>query len=194
MLIEQELKTCLSYSLIRSNRKTIAIYVKADGEVLLKAPANMPIEKIEGFVFSKKEWIEKARKSLKEQAECIGEAERLSKAELLELIERAKKYIPRACEHYAQIIGVSYNKISIRAQKSIWGSCSAKGNLSFNCLIMLAPRDIIDSIVVHELCHLKEMNHSRGFYLEVLKACPKYYEHQKWLKQNGRGFMLKIGR
>ncbi len=74
---------------------------------------------------------------------------------------------------------------AIRSQRTKWGSCSAKGNLSFNCLLMLAPPEFLDSIVVHELCHRKEMNHSKRFYAEVLRVFPEYRKWNKWLKENG---------
>ena len=77
------------------------------------------------------------------------------------------------------------NFITIRNQKTRWGSCSSKGNLNFNCLLMLTPPEVIDYVVVHELCHRKEMNHSGAFWAEVEKVLPDYKEQVKWLKENG---------
>jgi predicted metal-dependent hydrolase len=82
-------------------------------------------------------------------------------------------------------MGVEYGRITIRMQKSRWGSCSGKGNLNFNCLLMRTPDEIIDYVVVHELCHLKEMNHSPRFWAEVEKIFPDYKERRKWLKDHG---------
>ena len=93
--------------------------------------------------------------------------------------------------YYASIIGVSYGKVTIRKQKTRWGSCSARGDLNFNCLLMLTPPEVIDSVVVHELCHRKEMNHSRKFYGEVLRAFPDYRKWDKWLKDNGRMLLMR---
>ena len=106
-------------------------------------------------------------------------------AEIDELMKEAKKVIPERVAFFAPLVGVTPGRITIRCQKSRWGSCSAKGNLNFNCLLMLAPEEVMDSVVVHELCHLKQMNHSKRFYDEVLRVMPDYRTRQKWLKEHG---------
>ena len=75
----------------------------------------------------------------------------------------------------------------------MWGSCTAKGNLNFNCLLMLTPPEVLDSIVVHELCHRKHMNHSAEFYAEVLRVYPDYRKWEKWLKENGKRLIAQMG-
>ncbi|MBQ0026280.1 MAG: M48 family metallopeptidase [Lachnospiraceae bacterium] len=112
--------------------------------------------------------------------------------ELFELTKKAKKYIPERVAYYAPLVGVSYGRIAIRHQRSRWGSCSAAGNLNFNCLLMLAPPEVIDSVVVHELCHLKVMNHSKKFYDEVLRVMPEYRTAHKWLRLHGRELMTHL--
>ena len=87
--------------------------------------------------------------------------------EIRALTERAQVVIPERVRHFAPRIGVDYGRITIRCQRTRWGSCSAKGNLSFNCLLMLLPDEVLDSVVVHELCHQKHMNHSPLFYEEI---------------------------
>ena len=86
----------------------------------------------------------------------------------------ARRCIPERVRYYAPKVGVDYCSITIRCQKFRWGSCSGRGNLSFNCLLMLTPPEVIDSVVVHELCHRKEMNHSAAFYAHVLRVFPEY--------------------
>ena len=86
-------------------------------------------------------------------------------------------------------MGVDYGQITIRSQKTRWGSCSSKGNLNFNCLLLLAPPEVLDYVVVHELCHRKEMNHSPRFWAEVARVMPDYKVRRKWLKDNGNGLM-----
>jgi predicted metal-dependent hydrolase len=76
-------------------------------------------------------------------------------------------------------------------QKSRWGSCSGQGNLNFNCLLMRAPDDVVDYVIVHELCHRKEMNHSDRFWTLVESVLPDYKEKRKWLKDHGSELMQK---
>lgn len=118
----------------------------------------------------------------------------LSEEELKELSRAAKRVIPEKVEAYARLIGVDYGTISYRFQKTRWGSCTKDGNLNFNCLLMLAPEHVLDSVIVHELCHRKEMNHSKAFYDEVLHVMPDYKTAHKWLKENGNRLMKMGGR
>lgn len=86
---------------------------------------------------------------------------------------------------FCQTHGVSYRNITIREQKTRWGSCSSEKNLNFNWKLILAPPEVLDYVVVHELCHLKEMNHSKAFWDEVGKVMPEYETYKLWLKENG---------
>ncbi len=112
--------------------------------------------------------------------------------EIKSLKERALRVIPERVRYYAPTIGVDYGRITIRTQKTRWGSCSSKGNLNFNCLLMLAPPEVIDSVIVHELCHRKHMNHSKAFYAEVEKVFPEYKKWHKWLKDNGAAMIKRL--
>ena len=95
-------------------------------------------------------------------------------------------------EEYAAKIGVTYEHISIRAQKTLWGSCTAEGNLNFNCLLVLLPERVERYVVVHELCHRKEMNHSQKFWREVEKILPDYRELRKQLKNDGEAYLDRL--
>ena len=108
------------------------------------------------------------------------------------LADKALEVIPTRVEYFANIMGVTYGNITIRNQKTRWGSCSSKGNLNFNCLLMLAPSEILDYVVVHELCHRKQMNHSKAFWLEVEKVLPDYKESIEWLKEEGCQLMYLV--
>ncbi len=183
----------MRYQLTRSNRKTIGIQVK-DGQVIVRAPQRMPQSEIEKFLLRSMDWI---NRQIRKQEELKAKAaanpvERLTMQELEELAKKAMKVIPERVAYYAPKVGVTYGRITIRNQKSRWGSCSAKGNLNFNCLLMLAPPEVIDSVVVHELCHRIEMNHSKKFYEHVLRVYPDYYRHHAWLKEHGTELMRRM--
>ena len=173
------------FDIIRSDRRTCQIQVKTDGSVIVRAPMRMPERDILRFVSEKEEWIEKSQKKAMAARERAESIEPLSNEDIEELANRALEYIPDRVEHFAPMVGVSYGGITIRNQKTRWGSCSGKGNLNFNCLLMLTPESIIDYVVVHELCHLKEMNHSPQFWAEVERILPDYKKSRLWLKQNG---------
>ena len=173
--------------LIRSNRRSMAIEITSDCRVIVRAPRRMPVTEINRFIGEKADWIdEHLRKMAKRQEQLRDEGgKELSPQDIRLLTTRAKRVFPPKVKKYAEIIGVTYGDITIRMQKSRWGSCSSKGNLNFNCLLMNAPEEIVDYVVVHELCHRKEMNHSARFWSEVEKILPDYKERRKWLKDNG---------
>lgn len=180
-------------SVIRSNRKTISIQVKPN-EVIIRAPLRMKEKEIEKFAESKRNWIEKHLKSFSERQKTLENIEPYSDEEIRNFVKNAKEIIPGRVEFYADKIGVTYNRITIRCQRTRWGSCSSKGNLNFNCLLALLPDEIIDSVIVHELCHRKHMNHSAKFYEEVEKVFPEYPKCHEWLNRNGSKYMSRIPR
>jgi len=172
--------------LIRSDRKMITVEVQ-HSEVIVRAPYDAPEEKVMKFLLFKAKDIEEAYQQNKASA-----PERLTKEELLSLFKKAEEYIPQRVQYYAPLIGVIPSNITIRNQKTRWGSCSDKGNLNFNCLLMLAPVEVIDSVVVHELCHLKYMNHSQDFYEEIYRVYPEYDKWNQWLKENGAAIVRRM--
>ena len=185
----------MQYKLIRSDRKTVSLQIK-NGELVVRAPRRLAKAAIEGFVRKHMDWI---RKQLKKQtqvkaADPQASFGKLTEQEHEELKKRAKKVFAERVAHYAPIVGVTYGRITIRTQKTRWGSCSSKGNLNFNCLLLLAPPEVLDCIVVHELCHRKQMNHSKAFYAEVLRVMPDYYTRHAWLKKNGTALMNRVDR
>ena len=176
----------MDYTLIRSSRKTISIQLSPAGEVVVRAPNRMPKRDIERFLEEKRGWIEGHLSKLPEVQP------KLSEAELQTLARQAKEVLPEIAASYAPKVGVDYGRITIRAQRTRWGSCSAQGNLNFNCLLMLMPDDVMEYVVVHELCHRKEMNHSARFWAEVERVLPGYRESRRWLKENGGGLISRL--
>ena len=177
----------MKVTVIRSNRKTVAIQVNSDLSVTVRAPRSVSEKDIEEILKKKEAWISKHIEKIKETKERVEAepTEKLTREKVIALAEEALKVIPERVEYFAKVIGVTYGKITIRNQKTRWGSCSSKGNLNFNCLLMLAPPEVLDYVVVHELCHRKQMNHSKAFWLEVEKVLPDYKEARKWLKEDG---------
>ena len=177
----------ISYLLQRSHRKTLAIKITREG-VLVYAPYRISRAEIDRFVQSKRKWIEK---KLDAQA-CRPKLPVLSEAEQRALRCQAKQVLSEKTALFAKQLGVSYSQIRIRSQRTRWGSCSGKGNLNFNCLLMLTPEPVQDYVVVHELCHLREMNHSASFWSLVESVLPDYRLHKQWLKENGTALIERL--
>lgn len=134
-----------------------------DGEIVVEIKANIPVEK--------------------RRAEIRGKLEQW-------YISRAKEIITERIKVFSDKVGVKVNTVRFKNQKTRWGSCSQKGNLNFNWKLVMAPLLIVDYVVVHELCHLKQMNHSPEFWLLVENQISDYKKMRKWLKENGRQLNL----
>ena len=178
-----------NYQIIRSGRRTLALEIR-DGRLLVRAPYRAKQAEIEALLGSHRAWIEKHLQKAEQQRAAAGAMGPLTAEELRALAERAGQVIPERVRHYAPLVGVTWGRITVRSQRTKWGSCSARGDLSFNCLLMLTPPEVLDSVVVHELCHRREMNHSERFYAEVLRVFPDYRKWNQWLKENG-GVLLR---
>lgn len=175
----------MNIEIVKSKRKTLSIQVLDSETVRVRAPYRMSKKEIQSYIDKDEAWIrDKIEKAKKREKEIEG-VRSLSALELDELAYKACEVIPQRVEYYAPKVGVTYGRITIRNQKTRWGSCSAKGNLNFNVALMRVPLDIMDYVVVHELCHRLYLNHSRDFWNEVEKVIPDYKEKEKWLKENG---------
>ncbi len=171
--------------LIRSRRKTAAIEIRQDLSVLVRAPQRMPLPEIVSFLEEQAGWIEQHREKMRIRMERQKQIPRFTQKEIRQLADQACEVIPQKVSYYAKCLGVTYGRITIRNQKTRWGSCSAKGNLNFNCLLMMTPEEVINYVVVHELCHRIEMNHSKAFWAQVERILPDYRQSRKWLKDHG---------
>ena len=178
---------------IRSRRRTLSLEITPRGEVLVRAPLRTSEAVIRSFVEGKQGWIETHLALMRERMAAADAQERFTEAERNALRERARPVFEARVDHFASLLGMSRGKITIRTQRSRWGSCSAQGNLSFNALLLLTPPEVLDYVVVHELCHRREMNHSRRFYAEVYRVFPEYDRWQGWLKEHGDELMKRIG-
>lgn len=171
----------IPYQVIRSSRKALAIQITPEGEVLVRCPRRMKTEDIRRFVESKTDWIEKhVRKQI-----SVPKLPAFTDGEIEDLAQQALRVLPERAAYFAPLVGVTYGRITIRNQKTRWGSCSSKGNLNFNCRLMKAPASVLDYVIVHELCHRLEMNHSPRFWALVEQVMPDYRVHRKWLREHG---------
>ena len=168
----------MEYTLIYAERKTLSISVKG-GVLTVRAPRKTPRALIDSFVFGHKEWIEKHLEAEKQRCERFGS---LSDEEIRKLKREAKKYLKEKTEHYSAIMGLKYGRITITGAETRFGSCSSKGNISYSYRLMLYPEAAREYVVVHELAHLLEMNHSKKFYEIVERFLPDYKERRRMLK------------
>ena len=178
--------------LIRSRRKTLAIEIPGENLVLIRAPLRMPEAEIRRFVAERQSWIQKhLARAAQRQAERQA-APALTMEEINRLADEALQWFPPRVRQRAGRMGVRIGRITIRNQRTRWGSCTSKGNLNFNCLLMLCPESVREYVIVHELCHRLEMNHSPRFWAEVEKQLPDYRQQRKWLKDNGAALLDRL--
>ena len=179
--------------ILRSKRKTLSLRITPWGDLEIRAPLRMPERDIQAFVAEKARWIETHRaRVLRDQAQ--GALAPLDEAALEGLKEQTRQKLAPMLERHGAHMGVSYGRVSIRCQQTRWGSCSAEGNLNFNCLLALAPEEVMEYVAVHELAHRKQMNHSPLFWQEVARECPRYIQCRRWLKQNGGALLARARR
>ena len=178
----------IQYKVIRSARRTTSLEINRAGAVIVRCPVEMPEERIAALVEDHRPWLEKHLALMPKETT----QSKLTPEELELLGQQAVTHFPKRVAYFADALGVNYGRIAIRTQKTKWGSCSSKGNLNFNVLLMLAPPVVLDYIVVHELCHRKHLNHSAAFWAEVERIMPDYRERERWLKENGNQLMAKL--
>ena len=178
----------VTYRLIRSSRRTVSVQVTSEGEVVVRAPRLYPKYKIEEFLRQKEPWIRAQQERLARSPRVPA----LSEAEHKALVKEAKAWFTDRTAHFAPLVGVTYGSVTIRTQKTRWGSCTGKGDLNFNCLLMLAPEEIRDYVVVHELCHRLEMNHSPKFWAQVERVLPDYQKSREWLREHEKELIGRL--
>lgn len=176
----------MEYKIIRSSRKTVAIQITPAGQILVRCPNRMRKADIDRFVASKQDWIEA------HLAKLPPATPKLTAEEIKDLAARAKADLPARAARFAPLIGVTYGRITIRSQRTRWGSCSSQENLNFNCLLMLTPPEIRDYVVVHELCHRIELNHSARFWSLVENTLPDFRSRRNWLRENGSALIAAL--
>ncbi len=181
----------MEIKLTRSRRKTLSLRILPDGSLDIRAPLGMPRREIDRFLSEKADWIETNRAQVLRDRQ-LGEENAISAEQLETLKDLAQGPIYESLRIFAPKMGVTYGRVTIRCQKSRWGSCSGTGNLNFNCLLALAPREVLDYVVVHELAHRKHMDHSAAFWQEVERVLPDYRTRRDWLRRNGGALLARV--
>ena len=179
------MKHPFDYEIIYSDRKTTAIQITPSGKVYVRAPRRCPRSLIDTFLSEKESWILKHLSQIQKHAADTVPHPPLSQEERARYIQTARDIFTVKTAYYANLMQVTYHRISIREQKTRWGSCSSAGNLNFNWRLIFAPEEVLDYVVVHELAHRIEMNHSKAFYQIVAQVLPDYQASRKWLRDNG---------
>lgn len=167
------------YRLLRSDRRSISASLSDDGTLLVRIPRAMSDREAERFLIENETRINAliARVSARKAALPVYKDE-----EIPALTERALAILPQKLSYYSKLMGVRPTGCTITAAKKRFGSCSSKGRICFSCFLMLFPDEAIDYVVVHELAHLKEMNHSPRFYAIIQKTLPDYKAREAILK------------
>ena len=178
----------VTYTLTRRRVRNINLRVRTDGSVAASAAPRVSVMKVDAFVASKADWVRsaQARVAARREQEAAQQPELPTRAEAL-------AHIPVLCRAYypqfaATCPGGHMPKIAVRDMTTRWGSCSSAGNLNYNWKLVLMPERVMDYVVIHELAHRKEMNHSARIYAVVAQQMPDYKVWQSWLKEHGREY------
>lgn len=184
-----ETEGVIRVEVVYSRRRTLGLEVRADGRVILRAPKGLSNQDVMDFVKERQAWIvqkwfetERIRRQKAERPPRDYEQNPALEAQYR---KEARRRITERAAYFAEKMGVDYGRIAIKAAKTRWGSCSAQGNLNFHWKLILMPPAILDYVVVHELAHRIEMNHSPRFWTQVERILPDYRERRRWLKENG---------
>ncbi len=160
----------MEYKLFRSKRKTISIIIR-NGEVVVRAPMKAPLKYINGVVEKHDRWI---KKHLEKSIEKNNKLSDLSDYDIKRLKAEAKIYFENKTEEFSKIMDLKYSRIKITSAKVRFGSCSSIGTICYSYWLMLYPEAAREYIIVHELCHLVHLNHSKVFYDLLEYYLPDY--------------------
>lgn len=167
----------MEYTLIRMKRKSLTVSVSKDLEVIVKAPMRMSIREIESFLNKNQSWI-------LNKIELNSKREILTDEDIVNLKNYAKDYIPKRVLYWSEIMQLTPKDIKITSAKTRWGSCSFYNNLNFSYRLMLLELECVDYVIVHELAHILEKNHSSKFYDIIEIYLPNYKELVKKIKHS----------
>ena len=181
----------LEYELIRSKRKTLALYVRRDGRVEVRAPLRTSKSYIDDFVLKKRDWIENTQRRLSER-QTGKKTIRITAKEEAACKRKAQEYLLQKCHYFSGVMGLRPGEVRVNSAKTRWGSCNRKGTINFTYRLLFVPEEAVDYVVVHELAHLKEMNHSPRFWAVVESVMPDFRVRRKLLREAEHQVELEI--
>ena len=169
------------YKLIRSSRRTLALEITADLQIVVRAPKRCSQHQIDDFVARHQDWI-RQHMAIQARRREAAAARAVTPEQEVELRRRAAEYIPQRVALYAPLVGVRPTGVKITSAQKRFGSCSGKNSLCFAWRLMQYPPAAIDYVVVHELCHILHHNHSAAFWAAVAKVMPDYKQREALLR------------
>ncbi|MBQ8604828.1 MAG: M48 family metallopeptidase [Oscillospiraceae bacterium] len=169
----------MDYKVIRSKRKKLTLTVERDCTVLVKAPYRTPKSVIDRFVAANAGWIDHQKQKHHENA---SQGTPPTQRQIVRMKKQAAVIMPRKTDYYARLMGVKYTGVKITSARKRWGSCKKDGSICYSYRNMLLSERCQDYVVVHELAHIKQFNHSPAFYAEIEKILPDYKDREKELK------------
>ena len=170
----------MEYEIIRSRRRTMALEVRRDGTVLVRAPQSAGTAAIARFVGSHEAWIAEKQERMRLRAQAHPEPSAEQAKQYRQLAERV---LPEKVAGWSRVMGVQPTALRISSARTRFGSCSGKNSITFSWRLMQYPDEAVEYVVVHELCHIRHHDHSAAFWAEVARYMPDYRQRREWLKQ-----------
>lgn len=174
----------MEYNVIRSKRKTLALVITPQGEIVVRSPLRCSEKLIESFVHSHEAWINKNLAKVEARRKNAAAYE-IDEAEAAEYIRRAKEYLPLRTQYWSEITGLHPAYVRITSAEKRFGSCNGKNGICYSYRLMAYPEKAVDYVIVHELAHIKHKNHGAEFYKLIERYMPDYREYEKILKHKG---------
>lgn len=167
------------YKIVRSNRRTLALEIKKNGEIIVRSPKHTPLDTILKFVSDHEGWLLKNLQKVLERKANFSEP---TEQEIVELKRKAKDILPKKVEFYSALTGLTCQGVKITSAKTRFGSCNGKNSICFSYHLMRYPEEAIDYVVLHELAHTKHHDHSKRFWGLVAQYMPDYKKRRELLK------------
>ncbi len=164
--------TALPFTIIRSSRRSMALEVTRNRQIIVRIPFFVTDAQAGDFVMSKQDWLQRHLQS------PVPQRRDHTENEIAALKKSARETLPARVAHYADKMGVKPAAVGVTRARGRYGSCSVKKRINFSCFLMASPPEAVDYVVVHELCHLKYMNHGIAFYALLSRVLPDWRQRK----------------